>query len=541
MDDENINLCCENIKTLFSIYKNNPYIKNRIKYHIINILPTTLNNEYKAKEKRVLRIDYLTNEQQQFIQIFLSKNKYYYLHNSNFFYYYDNISYSIVKEDIILHKLLTSISKDRKLMDWKYRTKINIIKQIKERTLFKCIPETETIQNVLNLLSPLLFQDKKQVKYFLTILGDNILKKSSDNIFLFKPKTNKLLSELSSITYITTGFSNITHNFVSKFNQKYNYDNCRLIKINNVQIENWKNILNNNGIDIICVAAHYSKRFENSENYIQNIVNDEQIYNYTMFLKNNNQNDIFNNFCSYSIQQHEEQNNQEYKEEQNNSISLYSINWKNMHYIWKLYISKLSIPSTILLNTLKHLLKNRFKYNENTDTFYNVTSPYLPRVSDFIIFWEKTIVVNDINNINYEQEIEIDEICYLYKKWAQDTTEVTISNGNIYESDVIKILKHFFSSIRIIENKYIIGVYSNMWDKNDDINNSLMKMKEYYFNKNSGHIHFDDAYDFYCKYCNKNKNYIKFIISKRYFEKYLYLNISNFIIHNNFINSSWYN
>jgi len=537
-DKESINLCYESIKELFSLYKQNPYIKSRINYHITHLLPTTLYNEYKIKQQRNLRLDYLTNEQQQFIQFFLSEHKYYYLQNSSFFYFYDNITYSIVKEDIILHKLLTSISKDRKLMDWKYRTKINIIKQIKNRNLFNCIPETETIQNVLNLLYPLLFKDKKQVKYFLTIIGDNILKKNNDNIFLIKPKTNKLLSELNAITYIKTGLSNITHNFVTKFNQKYNYNNCRLIKINNnVQINNWKNILSTHGIDIICVAAHYSKRFESSENYIQNIINDENIYNYTLFLTNNNQEDIFNNFCNHSIQ--------EYNNIDNQPKSNFSINWKNMHYIWKLYISKFSLPSTILLNTLKSLLKDKYQYDENIDTFYNITSPYLPCVSNFLLFWDKTIIVSNINNNNplndFEQEIEIDEICYLFKKWTQEYNFNTLSNGNIYENDVIKILKHFFSSIEIVENKYIIGVYSNMWNKNDDINNSLNQLKEFYFNKsnlnnNFEHIHFDDAYNFYYKYKNNNN----FIISKRYFEKYLYLNLSQYIIHDNFIDFCWY-
>jgi len=534
-DNENINLCIDNIKKLFLLYKHNSYIKSRINYHITNILPNSLNNENKLKQKRSLRFDYLTNEQNQFIQFFLSENKYYYLQSSNYFYYYDNLTYSIVKEDIILHKLLSSISKDRKLMDWKYRTKINIIKQIKNRNLLKSIPETETIQNVLNLLYPLLFQDKKQVKYFLTIIGDNILKKNNNFIYLVKPKTNKLLSELNSISYIKTGFSNITHNFVTKFNQKYNYENCRLLKMNNnIQIDNWKNIMNLYGIDIICVAAHYSKRFENSENYIQTIINNEKIYNYTLFLINNNQNDIFVKFCNHSIQQNDNVDN--------NEKSKIYITWKNMHYIWKLFISHFSLPSTILLTTLKTLLKEKYEYDENTDTFYNVTSQYLPCVSDFILFWEKTIIINNMSSPNndFEQEIEIDEICYLFKKWTQDDHLITISNGNIYENDVIKILKHFFSSIKVVDNKYIIGVYSNMWNKNVDINNSLILLKEYYNNKNNGHIHFDDAYDFYCKFCNKNKNNIKFIISKRYFEKYLYLNISNYITHDNFISSEWY-
>jgi hypothetical protein len=107
--------------------------------------------------------------------------------NKNSFYYYDNITYKLIKEDNIQHKLLSSISKDRTLMDWKYRTKINIIKQIKSRSLWKSIPESITIQNVLNLLYPSIFSCKDHAKYFLTLIGDNILKKNTgDLIFLTK-------------------------------------------------------------------------------------------------------------------------------------------------------------------------------------------------------------------------------------------------------------------------------------------------------------------------------------------------------------------
>jgi hypothetical protein len=71
------------------------------------------------------------------------------LPNNNLFYEYDGQKYLIIKEDDVIHKLLSTISKDRVLLQWKHKTKINIIKQIKDRSLFSSIPETDTIQNVL--------------------------------------------------------------------------------------------------------------------------------------------------------------------------------------------------------------------------------------------------------------------------------------------------------------------------------------------------------------------------------------------------------
>jgi hypothetical protein len=114
------------------------------------------------------------------------------LQNNNFFYEYDGEKYLIVKEDDVIHKLLSTISSDRVLLQWKYKTKINIIKQIKDRSLFSSIPETDTIQNVLNVLYPAVFASKNSAKYFLTIIGDNILKKQSQLIFLVSQKMKQI-------------------------------------------------------------------------------------------------------------------------------------------------------------------------------------------------------------------------------------------------------------------------------------------------------------------------------------------------------------
>jgi hypothetical protein len=202
-----------------------------------------------------------------------------------------------------------TISKDKKLAEWKFRTKISVIKQIKDRHLFKSIPETDTIQNVLSLLHPSIFSDKNQAKYFLTIIGDSILKKnsSSELVFLIKPKTKQFLADIENVAYIYTGFSNITNNFMTKYHENYSYSNCRLLKMNDtLSVDIWRNMLSKYGIDFICVAAHYSQRFENSDNFIHNIVNDEDLKSYTLFLKNNTPASIFDKFCEHSIQQNSE-------------------------------------------------------------------------------------------------------------------------------------------------------------------------------------------------------------------------------------------
>ena len=515
------------ITELLKKYDTNDYMLQRINNHIVTYLPHTLENEYKNHEKRQTRNTFLTNEQQIFIQVFLSKNQYFYLPYNNVFYEYNGKTYLIVKEDDIIHKLLSSISKDRVLLQWKHKTKVNIIKQIKERSLFSSIPETDTIQTVLNVLYPSIFSTKTAAKYFLTIIGDNILKKNSNLIFFVGSQMKKLLQELDTIAFCTICNSNTTHNFMTKYHENHAFENCRLIKLNeNYKNDVWRDILKKIGLDMLCVAVHYSKRYENSDNFIENN-SEEEFKNYVYYIKNTTPNNIVHDFCNKYIIKTSDNNNK--------------IEWRNIHFVWKQFLSSLSLPNMIYSNNLKNILKEHFyTYDDVSDSFVGITSKYLPIHSDFIQFWEKTIIVSNAENeIFFDNELEVDELCMLFKKWSKQHSELLMTSGNISEENVIKILTHFCPNIEIIEDKYVLNVSCCLWNKNDDINNSF----EYIKNQIKAEyklalISFDDAYNYYYKYCN-NIHSQKSIVSKRYFEKYLYFKLSEYIVYDKFIETSW--
>jgi hypothetical protein len=520
--------CFNSIEDLFKKYEHNAYMMQRIHNHVVNYLPSILDNELKNHEKRVNLNTYLTNEQQIFIQVFLSKNQYYYLPSNNCFYEYNGKNYFIVKDDDIIHKLLSSISKERILLRWKHKTKFNILKLIKERTPFSSIPETNTIQNVLNILYPYIFSTKNLAKYFLTIIGDNILKKNTNLIFLSNSKIKMMLTEIDTISYISIGYTNITNNFVVKYHENHSYDNCRLIKSNeNSYNDVWIEMLKKNGLDLICVATHYSNRFENSDNFL-NTKADEELKNYSYYLKNISQQEIIAKFCNKCFQTTNVNKNEDDK-----------IEWKNIHFIWKQFISSISLPNIIYSNTLKNILKDIFNYDEVTDSFTNITSKYLPIESDFIKFWEKTIITIDSAATDFEEGLEVDELCCLFKNWVKQQNEnVLLSNGNISEENVLKILKHFFPTTVIVSDKYVLNIKCIMWNKIKNIIKSFEFIKEE-LNKNEpiALISFDDAYNYYVKFCN-SKSY-KFIISKRYFENYLHNKINEQIVYEKFIKTEW--
>ena len=529
MTDNIIELKCSNtLKNLLLKYNDNEYMSQRIYNHIVNYLPTTLDNEFKNHEKRINRTNFLTNEQNIFIQVFLSKNKYFYLPTNNFFYEYDGKKYLIVKEDDVIHKLLSTISKDRVLLEWKYKTKTNIIKQIKDRSLFSSIPETDTIQNVLNVLYPTFFNTKNAAKYFLTIIGDNIFKKNSHIICLVSQKMKQFLNELDNVAFLSLCNTNTTNNFMTKYHENHSYENCRLIKFNeNFSNEVWRELLKKIGLDLLCVSAHYSKRYENSDKFIENNA-DEELKSYTTYLKNKNQHNIINEFCKKYIII--------------NSETQCKMEWKNIHFVWKQFLSSYNLPNVIYSNTLKNLFKEKYLYDENSDSFIAITSKYLPVHSDFIKFWENTITIsnNDSKNKLFYSELEIDELSSLFKYWTKHNSEQLLSNGNICEENILNILKHFFSSVEISENKFVINVACSLWNKIEDINNSFDFIKQEISNNNElALISFDDVYNYYYKFCNINS--LKFIVSKRFFEKYLNYKLADHIVYEKFIETNWLN
>ena len=521
------------INDLFTKYKDNPYMTNRLETHLLN-MPTMLEQENKRYDERVSRINELTIEKDNFHKVFLSKHQYFYMPYNNIYYEYDNKTYKIVKDDDIHHNLLSTITDEGKLIQWKHKTKQNIIKNIKERSLFKSIPETYTIQNVLSFLLSV-FETKTEAKYFLTVIGDCLLKKNTDNLLYFvSSNTKKLVTMIDSIGYITTGTS-ILGNFITKYHDTHKLSLYRLIKTNEstnaFSYDIMKNVLNNIGIDLLCVAAHYSERYTHSDNYLKT-KSEDSIVNYINYFVQNPVEKIVDEFIGQCIETVTTDSN---------------ISWKNMHYIWKLYLTNLNIPNMIYSTQLQTILISKIENTkienskiENTlengiVNFTHVTSKYLPNVSSFLSFWEKHITVTNDNNL--DDEYEIDEFITLYKMSES-------KNSQISDINMIKMICHYFSpQVEVIDNKYITNIKCNLWSKHDDIHEFLELFKSNTLESVvTDLISFDDLYQGYRNHF-KSKGLIEQrtfpIVSKQFFEKYLTNQLTTFIQFEKFVSIEW--
>ena len=550
MENEKINKITQTIDELNLKYTNNSYMLQRLETHLLN-LPNMLEQENKRYDERVTRFNELTLEHDNFHKVFLSKHQFYYMPYNNIYYEYDNKTYKIIKDDDIHYQLLSTITDEGKLIQWKHKTKQNIIKKIKERSLFKSTPETYTIQNVLTFLQTI-FQTKTEAKYFLTIIGDCILKKNNENLLYFVSSNLKgFIILIESIVYVTTG-TTIMNNFITKYHDSHKLNLYRLIKPSESQnsLSNYiiKSVLNNIGIDLLCVATHYSERYTNADTYL-NTKNENDVKNYVQYFVQNPLEQIVDDFISQCI------------ENVNIETCIACISWKNMHYVWKLYLSSINLPNMVYLTQLQTLLSLKIEntnYNGNI-VFINVTSKFLPSVSSFLSFWDKYITItNDANN---DDEYEVDELMTLYKTSEQ-------KNSQMSDTNMIKMIGHYFSpNVEVIDSKYITNIRCNLWSKHDDINEFLNSYKNHNTNDTTNSkndttnskndttnskndttnskveiISFDDLYQAYKTYFKakgivEQKTYP--IVSKQFFEKFITNQLTEYIRFDKFVSSEW--
>jgi len=547
------------IKELYEKYSNDKYMSERTHQYVCNQLPNLLENIRLTHEKNVHRIEEMTIEQDNFISNFLSNNQYFYISSTEKFFFYDGIHYKIISEDDILHHVLTSITRDRNLMSWKQLTKKYIMKRIKEHNLLKSIPESETIQNVLNELLANIFSHKSEAKYFLTILGDNIFKKNTHIIHFMDPKSKPFIRELNNICQFLIG-SNLSSSIKYKYHDNHEYSNCRLVKINN-NIKNehlWIPIVNNLCLDLICVACHYSIRFNNSDDYAIKYSNYNTLIDNVFYLKNIQPIDMVNKFIDEYLQINVNSSNNKTllttqmftnKENEKHLLRATQITWKNMQYLWKKFLDGKELPNIMFLQTLKHLLVERLNefYSEDMDSFIGICSEHLPVIQQFLQFWGETVSIDE-NEIDFE----IEEIIILFKQWCETKREMV---NTLNDKQILDLISYYYPDIEIEKDKFICKIKCSLWDKQIDIQVALDNLKDTlrlkYYNEYNNVSNYErvnspidgrnisiyDAYNYYCKFFSNING--KLIVSKSYFERYIMEILCEYIIDSKYISSDW--
>lgn len=468
------------IDTLTKKYENNSYVLSRLNNYIMKQLPTSLETAASMYELRNKRKEYLSASCDLFIKEFLACNYYYYINRFDLFINYNGINYKQISEDDVHYYILTLISKNSELQPWKHKLKNNIIKCIKENCIFSSIPESITIQTVLNKLYPNLFYNKNGAKHFLCAIGDSILSKKN-NIYIVPITLKNIIQAIEIEYYKYFGLSNILGNFKLKYHD-HNYDkmrffNCRMKSDIHIDIEN-------NILDLLCVACHYSQRYNNADSFI-NKTQDVKLSKNVFFCKNISVEKVIADFHEDALY------------ECKDSI----VKSRDLLFIFKTYLDNHNIPSLIFNDRFKLEIKKYIHYNENTDCYYNISSNYLPVVSSFCIFWNE-----NMNEDIGAPELEIEELITLFNEQYPQFSKMSCD----FILDLMRNHKELNEKNILIDNeKYIININCKLWDKTLDVESLLLQIKDLPIN--------NTLYELYLFY-TKQKHF-KLKMSKKCFEK----------------------
>ena len=531
----------------------NPVILERIHAYVKTQLPQSIKNYQTAHAERETRKKSLELFADEFTESFLNRNKYFYSpHSELYFTYHNQVRYALINEDQIHHRILADITSSDFLSATatssasKYRIKNRVIKSIQSsRDILAAIPESRTIQNVIGLLYPTLFHTRDHAKYFLTILGDVVLKKTAPLIYFVPVVAKDFIKDLGSECYAL--FGSTANSFSTAFKFKYyehQYKDCRLVDIRwggggGAQASMSSSSLSSSSssssalrlsnmpelqasiIDIFCVAAHYSHRFGSADDFLRLHCKTPDVTRHAWFLRDRTEQQIIDEFMNYATEP---------------ASSDHEISMTNMMYLWKMYLSEFRLPSVFFAATLRSKLASLASPSPTPspsattpDVIPNRTSKYLPLVSQFRQFWSEYCFTDD-----REIELEIDELSTLFNEYTASAASPPVGDATL-----LGMLRHFYPDVIIEDDKYILNVGCKLWNKSAEINEYLLQFKEQCI---TNHYSFPqplyNAYEFYCGKCYATAK--RRIISKRYFEKYFMEEYPDYIDENGMITIKWW-
>jgi len=473
-------------------YKNNELITQKIKSLLKNI-PKMIEQIKIKEEKRKNYIEEMNHEQEIFIKKFLANYHYFYIPNEERYFFYNNKHYIVENEDDISHKILTSIN--GQLINWKFKTSVSILRRIKEKHIFKSIPDSHTIQYVLNKLYPIIFKSKEETKYFLTVIGDNIFLKNKDIHYFVNSHMKNFVNEINKHACHYFGNIDCIGSIKTKY-YEHELSTCRIINTQKAiqNKDNWFSFIKTNIIDIIAVSCHYSNRYDSAEVYLDNI-QQPQVLDRIIYIKKYNHESIVNNYMNEYI-------------EKCKTNSVYSISWKNMQFLWKQFLNNYQLPNIVYIQQLKVHLCNEYTYDESKDEFKDVISKHLPKVSNFLDFFNSTFCPG-------QEMFEINEIIMLYNDYVkapENKVQSKLLNTSVDEDEIYEILCYFNSSYDIENEKQVLNIHCLKWDKKNDIDNAVREYMMENFITNEENI---IPYDCYEHYISNTQN--KYKINKEYF------------------------
>lgn len=399
------------------------------------------------------------------INYFFSEHCLSYVQTSELYVYYRDNQYILLTENDVLHIILKHLTLYTMNTPLKQQIKYKIHKKIKEISIYNTIPNSVTLQEVLSFLHPLLFTSKNAAKYFMTTLGDIMMKKTQLYYFL-DPSMKPFIQTLQK--WVSMYFcSNQLANFKFKFCD-HDPNLSRVLKTNPVNFQYIK-CEEPFYINLICCSIHYSNRFTNGDLFLEDLTN-QTLRQEVMCIKDTKKDVVLQDFILSYLQPSETH-----------------LHEKDVLFLWKQYVKEKNYMN-MFQKTLPQDLAKTISYQ--APYFMYATSMKMPYVKKFIHFWNKYMYKD-----NEEQLLELTEISSLFM-------EVNPKYSDMNEQKIKDILQYYYPDTMIHENRYVNHIGCSLWNKKEELKQFIQESS-------------DTDYRVYAESSLKRK------VSKQYYTLYL--------------------
>jgi hypothetical protein len=184
---------------------------------------------------------------------------YYYVPSTSSFVRCHETTYAPVPEDDVLADVLRALRVEPALARTKHKHKQAIMRRIRENTLIGSIPSSSCIQKVIGVVRAVLVPSKIEAKLLLTALGDGILRKSGEHIFVLAPAASPALEALREVSVARLGARHVP---TTRFRHSYTPGEASLARAFRTHSGSPLGhvLLDQHALDIAVVAAHYSQQ-----------------------------------------------------------------------------------------------------------------------------------------------------------------------------------------------------------------------------------------------------------------------------------------
>lgn len=372
---------------------------------------------------------------QSIMNMFFSEHNLYYVQTSDLYICYQKHQYAVLNENDIIHLILKNINIYPMNTTLKQQIRYKIHKKIKERSIYNVIPDSVTLQEMISFLHPLLFDSKNGAKYFMTTLGDMIMKKTNLYYFL-DPSMKPLIQKLQKMVSLY-----LCSNQLSHYKFKY-YDHepalSRVLKTTNINMQ-YLRCEDPLYLNLIFCSIHYSNRYQHGDLFLEDITN-QSLRKQVLWIKEAKKEDILKEFVDSFFYPSDSE-----------------IHEKDVHFLWKLFLKEKNYPNIFQKNIpeFSPFLVYHAPY------YKNITSMRMPYVKKFTQFWTKYIYDDASENF-----LELTEILSLFME-----THPKYSDMN--EQKIKDMIQYYYPET-LLENRFVHHKGCVLWDKKEDLRQFLV-------------------------------------------------------------------